>query len=97
MAIVSSTDTDDIKINRDPLCNLPKDHGPCNKSVPRFYYDQETGRCTLFAYGGCQGNKNRFLTPWACRDTCGGINPDFNMDLYPSLNHSNVNESGEST
>nr|CAB3262578.1 uncharacterized protein LOC100180559 [Phallusia mammillata] len=56
-------------------CRFPRREGPCKALMPRFYYDSAEDRCKLFNYGGCQGNANRFHTPWGCRDTCGGGEP----------------------
>ena len=66
---------DDVRPIRAARCNQPKEVGECKAIMPRFYYDQREGRCKLFTYGGCNGNDNRFLTPWACLDYCGGGNP----------------------
>ncbi|CAK8694427.1 unnamed protein product [Clavelina lepadiformis] len=67
--------SDDVRPIRAARCNQPKEVGECKAIMPRFYYDQREGRCKLFTYGGCNGNDNRFLTPWACLDYCGGGNP----------------------
>jgi len=41
-------------------CLLPRDPGPCQHSMLRWHYSQEEGRCIVFQYGGCGGNRNRF-------------------------------------
>ncbi len=51
-------------------CDLPKDAGPCLAYMPRWYFDLENSRCKQFIYGGCQGNKNRFMTQEDCRVSC---------------------------
>ena len=51
-------------------CRLPKVVGPCNDEVLRFYFDEETGLCRPFLYGGCQGNKNNFKTQEECYAIC---------------------------
>ena len=51
-------------------CSLPKDVGPCDNVVPRWYYNGESGQCELFEYGGCEGNANNFETKKACEDIC---------------------------
>nr|XP_026695132.1 papilin-like isoform X6 [Ciona intestinalis] len=66
---------DDIRPRQAGRCREEKLVGPCKARMPRFYFDTNAGRCRLFTYGGCRGNENRFLTPWACRDTCGGAEP----------------------
>ena len=67
--------TDDIRGDRNPICNLPKVPGECKALLPRFYYDQAKGRCHIFIYGGCNGNENQFRTPMACMEECGGLDP----------------------
>ena len=54
-------------------CALPRDPGPCEALIPRWYFDADTGRCERFAYGGCAGNLNNFATFEACRNQCGGL------------------------
>ncbi|KAJ8356231.1 hypothetical protein SKAU_G00190250 [Synaphobranchus kaupii] len=51
-------------------CSLPSTVGPCADWTSRFYYDSATGRCVHFWYGGCQGNRNNFLTREECRRSC---------------------------
>ncbi|MFT5821169.1 MAG: hypothetical protein ACI8ZM_002418 [Crocinitomix sp.] len=36
-------------------CLLTPDAGPCEASIERYYYNQETGDCEMFYWGGCQG------------------------------------------
>ena len=51
-------------------CRLPKVVGPCFDEVLRFYFDEVTGLCRPFLYGGCQGNKNNFKTQEECYAIC---------------------------
>lgn len=44
--------------------------GPCNGSVPQFYYDRRADACYDFDYSGCQGNKNRFQDLSSCEERC---------------------------
>ena len=76
---------DDVKTNRNPICDLPKLIGVCKALLPRFYYDRAEGRCKFFFYGGCKGNDNNFLTPSACRDECGGMEPITTVQSTDSL------------
>jgi hypothetical protein len=51
-------------------CTLPRDGGDCDGLVALYYYDVETRSCQLFAYGGCGGNDNRFLSLYECETEC---------------------------
>ncbi|XP_017267339.1 papilin b, proteoglycan-like sulfated glycoprotein [Kryptolebias marmoratus] len=53
-------------------CFLPRDEGPCETWVVRFSYDNGTGKCKEFWYGGCHGNTNNFISMEACQRECGG-------------------------
>ena len=44
--------------------------GPCLGNHTRWFYHEETGICTTFAYGGCHGNRNRFMTQGECEAAC---------------------------
>ena len=45
----------------------------------RFYFEEETGMCKPFYYGGCGGNKNNFRTMAECYKACEG--PCNNNDI----------------
>jgi len=62
-----------IRIESSDICDLPVEVGPCRASVPSYYFDQSTGRCTAFLYGGCQGNANRFESEESCQRACGNL------------------------
>ncbi|MBW2418550.1 MAG: BPTI/Kunitz domain-containing protein [Deltaproteobacteria bacterium] len=51
-------------------CDLPVDPGPCRAAIPRWYFDQDSGQCESFIYGGCQGNRNNFVSKAACEGVC---------------------------
>jgi len=53
------------------VCEQPLDPGPCRGEERRWYYDDQQAVCSNFTYGGCQGNKNRFMTKEACDNSCG--------------------------
>ncbi|KIH67358.1 Kunitz/Bovine pancreatic trypsin inhibitor domain protein [Ancylostoma duodenale] len=38
--------------------------------VYRFAFDEKSGDCIPFIYGGCGGNRNRFGTKEECRQAC---------------------------
>ncbi|KRY54793.1 Papilin, partial [Trichinella britovi] len=52
------------------FCKLPKDSGPCDQYVAKWYYKHEEGTCGRFYYGGCHGNDNRFETMEECHEKC---------------------------
>ena len=49
---------------------MPKNKGVCLGYMERFYYDSAIKQCVEFAYGGCDGNKNNFLTKQECEHRC---------------------------
>lgn len=51
-------------------CSLPNERGSCGNYVLRWFYDIDSGSCTQFWYGGCEGNGNRFSTEEQCQQTC---------------------------
>ncbi|TKS75603.1 Enhancer of rudimentary -like protein [Collichthys lucidus] len=55
------------------VCFLPRDEGPCDTWMVRFYYDSGTNKCTEFWYGSCHGNGNNFVSLEACQRECGGV------------------------
>jgi hypothetical protein len=58
------------KSNNKNICRLNVDAGPCFGSFTRYYYNSKSGRCEKFIYGGCNGNKNNFLTRADCENVC---------------------------
>ena len=55
---------------RPKSCYEDKIVGPCRAKILRFYYDDKSGKCQRFFYGGCLGNKNNFRTDLECQKTC---------------------------
>ncbi|KFD55347.1 hypothetical protein M514_03687 [Trichuris suis] len=51
-------------------CQQPADTGPCLAAVQMWYFDQQTGMCDTFIYGGCQGNMNKFESKEECERQC---------------------------
>lgn len=49
---------------------MEADPGPCMASYPRWFYNKNKGKCDQFAYGGCQGNANNFITYKNCQQIC---------------------------
>ncbi|XP_039212466.1 boophilin-G2-like isoform X2 [Crotalus tigris] len=54
-------------------CDQPLDVGPCKESFPRFYYDCTTKICKPFKFGGCNGNRNNFLSHEDCVQECKSV------------------------
>nr|XP_045610870.1 papilin-like [Procambarus clarkii] len=52
------------------VCLLEVTPGPCRGNYSRWYYEQTMGTCTQFAFGGCKGNNNNFLTENECMQRC---------------------------
>ncbi|XP_046375933.1 BPTI/Kunitz domain-containing protein-like [Haliotis rufescens] len=52
------------------LCRQLPDSGHCYANFPRWFYDQFSGTCRPFTYGGCGGNCNNFLTRHECQFQC---------------------------
>lgn len=49
---------------------MQRDPGPCRGYFVKYYYEASSGSCNQFAYGGCQGNGNRFSTEEECAQIC---------------------------
>ena len=60
----------DSTVTENP-CGLPLVTGPCRALILRWGFDEETGCCRTFIYGGCGGNNNNFMSQAQCMDTCG--------------------------
>ncbi|GFW78564.1 tissue factor pathway inhibitor [Trichonephila clavipes] len=54
-----------------PQCMQPPEAGLCLAYIPSYYYNPATKKCDSFIYGGCQGNKNRFISEDLCMQKCG--------------------------
>ncbi|XP_042298355.1 low-density lipoprotein receptor-related protein 11 isoform X2 [Sceloporus undulatus] len=51
-------------------CLMRPDAGPCNGHFPRWHFDEFSGTCIHFIYGGCKGNENNFLQESDCLTGC---------------------------
>lgn len=52
-------------------CEQPKETGPCDRFVTKWYYNIVDGTCNRFHYGGCEGTANRFDSENQCKAACG--------------------------
>ena len=59
-----------LEIRVDEVCNLEADIGPCRASMPRYFFNSKSGKCELFTYGGCSGNRNNFESASECEKKC---------------------------
>ncbi|CAI2353574.1 unnamed protein product [Caenorhabditis sp. 36 PRJEB53466] len=55
-------------------CLEPVEIGSCQETYPAFYYDRTSRTCRPFAYSGCGGNANRFMTVSQCENLCFAFN-----------------------
>nr|XP_035974344.1 kunitz-type protease inhibitor 2 isoform X4 [Halichoerus grypus] len=55
------------------FCRVPKTVGRCQASSPRWWYNVTDGSCQQFVYGGCEGNKNNYMTKEECLEKCAGV------------------------
>ena len=53
-------------------CELDPEPGPCFAAIEIFYFNEETGMCEEFIWGGCNGVVP-FSTLEECQDACGEI------------------------
>ena len=58
-------------------CDLDREVGSCKGKFVRYGFDQATGVCVNFVYGGCQGNANNFQTMESCSAECTDSNAKY--------------------
>uniref|UniRef100_A0A3Q4GLY8 BPTI/Kunitz inhibitor domain-containing protein n=1 Tax=Neolamprologus brichardi TaxID=32507 RepID=A0A3Q4GLY8_NEOBR len=69
---VTATSTQLCELTHDVYsCVLPQDQGSCDNYTMMWFFDAAQKECARFWYGGCGGNKNRFLTQEECQSLCG--------------------------
>ena len=73
------------------ICSLTPETGPCKAYMPRYFYNQTSGQCDKFIYGGCQGNSNNFPTFEICQEKCQTGENRTIIKFFLSLQHSIIN------
>ena len=63
------------------VCDLSVEVGPCRESLPRYHFDERSGICVGFVYGGCGGNGNNFVSQEACESLCGADSTEGSTEL----------------
>ncbi|KAJ8037649.1 Kunitz-type serine protease inhibitor bitisilin-3 [Holothuria leucospilota] len=59
------------------ICRIRPKVGPCKAAVKRWYYSNAEKQCKPFIYGGCDGNKNNFISRQDCQLICRTNRPMF--------------------
>ena len=59
-------------LDRKTVCLSPPVTGPCRARILRYFYNNTSGQCERFVYGGCQGNANNFEIRKDCERDCQG-------------------------
>ena len=54
------------------ICALPQVQGGCSDYSLWYHYNSTDDTCSMFYYGGCDGNANRYMTEELCDTACRG-------------------------
>ena len=52
-----------------PACFSKPEAGRCRAAIRRFYFDEKSGQCQVFLWGGCEGSVP-FKTLAQCQSSC---------------------------
>ncbi|XP_030625276.1 protein AMBP [Chanos chanos] len=66
----SGAPDDTLMFRGDESCQEEPDAGPCFGMQHRYHYNATLMACQIFAYGGCMGNQNNFISEKECLQTC---------------------------
>uniref|UniRef100_A0A9L0JW18 Kunitz-type protease inhibitor 2 n=1 Tax=Equus asinus TaxID=9793 RepID=A0A9L0JW18_EQUAS len=66
------------------FCRVLKAVGRCRAAFPRWWYNVTDRSCQQFVYGGCNGNKNNYLTKEECLEKCAGVTENTTDDSAAS-------------
>ncbi|XP_073495223.1 kunitz-type protease inhibitor 1 isoform X2 [Phyllobates terribilis] len=58
------------KEQTEDYCHAPRKVGRCRGAFPRWWYNAEVNECEGFTFGGCNSNKNNYVSKEDCRQTC---------------------------
>ncbi|KAF7704167.1 kunitz-type protease inhibitor 1a isoform X1 [Silurus meridionalis] len=61
-------------------CLVPKKIGPCRGSFPRWHYNALSEQCEKFYFGGCNPNRNNYLSEDECKQACDKVS----VHTFPS-------------
>ncbi|XP_053489101.1 kunitz-type protease inhibitor 1 isoform X1 [Ictalurus furcatus] len=61
-------------------CLVPKKVGPCRGSFPRWHYSALSEKCEKFTFGGCNPNRNNYLSREECVQACDQVS----IHTFPS-------------
>ncbi|KAH7972737.1 hypothetical protein HPB52_016354 [Rhipicephalus sanguineus] len=57
-------------VDFETYCRPTHDRGPCKAYLIRWWFNVKSGQCEQFIFGGCQGNKNNYMTRSDCETSC---------------------------
>lgn len=63
-------------------CESLPDPGPCRDNMLRYYWNADKRMCLPFTWGGCKGNRNRFITEQECLNFCNGQTRQMNTQAF---------------
>ncbi|KAF4083893.1 hypothetical protein AMELA_G00122540 [Ameiurus melas] len=61
-------------------CLVPRKVGPCRGSFPRWHYSALSEKCEKFNFGGCNPNRNNYLSEEECVQACDQVS----IHTFPS-------------
>ena len=56
--------------SEEDICMLSPETGTCRGSFERYFYNNQSGECESFLYGGCDANANNFEDKETCENRC---------------------------
>lgn len=66
----SSSEIEEGMEEKPEFCRLSAEKGPCLGRWTRYFYNESADDCSVFLFGGCDGNENNFHSILACRVIC---------------------------